>query len=346
MLLEVILFVAGVIFLVNGSGYFVESASTIAKKLGVSDFIIGLTLVAVGTSLPELSSSILASVKHEGSLIAGTIIGANIANLTLLVGIGALIKRLRVKNQILRREGYMLLFSAVLVLIFTFNGVLSRIEGFVFLLIFISYMAFIFRGEDELKGEFGFKEFIPYFFKFQYLVTIKSRLIRKEDDKLDPRQKAKIKKSFRESLVKDFLVLFVSGFFILVGAKFFVNEALFFADFFHSPKFLIGFLIAIGTTLPELSVAVNASRKGKGNIVIGNAIGSCITNTFLVLGVSSLIYPLKFLSSNFIYVISFVLVTVLFLAFSKTKNDISRTEGFFLILLYIVFVLFTLYEIV
>ncbi|MBU0930186.1 MAG: sodium:calcium antiporter, partial [Nanoarchaeota archaeon] len=127
MIINILLLLIGLVLLVKGSGYFVSSASSIAKKLGISEFVIGLTLVAIGTSLPELVSSIFASIKHESGFVIGTITGANIANIGLVVGIAAIIHRIKTRKQMLIRDGYIMLFSFLLLFIFIFNNIISRI---------------------------------------------------------------------------------------------------------------------------------------------------------------------------------------------------------------------------
>jgi len=343
MIKNILLFLFGLVFLVQGSSYFVKSASRIAKKLGISEFIIGLTLVAVGTSLPELVSSIFASVKRESGLILGTIMGANIANITLIIGISAIMAPLIIKKQILKRDGYMLLFTTALLGIFLWDLKISFIEGLIFLLLFISYTFYLFAYKKKIKGAYGFKEFIPYFFKFKYILTIKSEIMKNFEDKIPPAKKNKIKKTFKEGLVKDFLIILISGCFIFFGAHYFVKEAIIFSELLKVPEVIIGVFIAIGTTLPELSVAVSASRKGYGNIAIGNAIGSCITNTLLILGVSALIHPLISLKLTLNYIFSSLfLVVIIFLIFMRSKWKIQKFEGILLILLYLAFIFFTL----
>jgi len=341
---NILAFLLGLIFLVKGSDYFVKSASSIAKKLGVSEFIIGLTLVAIGTSLPELFSSVAASIRGESGIVIGTVIGANVANLTLIAGIGALIYTIKIKREVLKRDGYMLLFSTLLLGIFLLNKTLSRIEGGIFLLIFFVYIIYLLKANNEKNKHNYFREFVPYFLKLGYLKEIKNKLFGKKEKYMSG--KTPIKKFNKKDLFYDFLILILSGIMIAFGAKYFVSEAVNLAHLFLLPTIFIGIIMAIGTTIPELSVAISASRKGRGDIILGNVLGSCITNTFLILGISSLINPIRILNITLIYFVPFlILIAILFLVFIKTNWKLKKIEGGALIISYFLF-LFLIFKII
>ena len=291
--INIFLFILGLVFLVGGAEYFIKSAASIAKKLGISEFIIGLTLVALGTSIPELASSIAASIKNASGIIIGNVIGSNIANIGLIIGIAATIAVIKTKKQMVRRDGYIMLFAAGLFYIFIINGVLSRIEAGILLLLYVAYIAFLIEEQPEFE-EYHFGHFLRYFFGFQYLITIRSRIFGSKDkNKITPKEKKEVKELFRAGLIKDFLIVIIAGFAVVIGANYLIESAVFFANLFNIPENLIGLsLIAIGTSLPELFVSITAARKGYGNIAVGNIIGSNIANIFLVLGVSGLILPL------------------------------------------------------
>lgn len=343
LLINFIIFLLALIFLVKGSNYFVKSASSISKKFGVSEFVIGLTLVAVGTSLPELFSSIIASTKNESGLVVGTILGANIANISLILGIASLIGIIKTRKEILKRDGYMLFFSALLLTLFMIDHKISRLEGSLFFILFGTYLLYVF-GSKELKGKYGFKHFIPHFFKLQYLTTVKSKVF--TNKKIKIHEKKKIKKSFKEGIIKDILILILSGAAMLFGAKYLINEAVYFAESFDIPRSIIGVLMAIGTTLPELSVAINAARRGHGNIIIGNALGSCITNTLLILGISSIINPLIISQISLMNLLPFfIFLNVILLIFIRTDWKIKRFEGIVLLLTYLVFLAELIYKV-
>ena len=159
----------GLVFLVKGSDYFVKAASTIAKKLGVSEFVIGLTLVAVGTSIPELASSIVASIQQASGIVIGNIVGSNIVNIGLIVGVAAFLSPMKTEVEMLKRDGYIMLFAAVLFFVFALNGELSMIESGIFVLLYVAYVFFLFEEAEKYEGKLHFKEFITYFFKFKYI---------------------------------------------------------------------------------------------------------------------------------------------------------------------------------
>ena len=339
MVLENALFlIVGLIFLVKGSDLFVKSAATIAKKLGVSELVIGLTLVAVGTSLPELMSAIFASVKHESGLVIGNIVGANIANMGLVVGLVALIAVIKTKDEMVWRDGYIALFISVLLYLFISNGVISKIEGMIFLFLYFAYVMFLFETNTESGKKYGFREFTEYFFKFKYIMTIRSRIIASFVRKEGPAKERKIWDLFKAGIFKDLIMMIISGFLLLNGANYVVGEAVFFARLFDVPSTVIGIFIAIGTTMPEMSVALAASRKGLGNIIIGDAIGSCITNTLLILGVASIINPVSVKGITLFYTAPFmILITILLLVFIRSDWKIKRGEGIILLFLYLLF---------
>jgi len=339
------MFALGLVLLVKGSDFFVEAAATIAKKLGVSEFVIGLTLVAVGTSLPELASSIFAALKAESDIVVGNVVGSNIANIGLIVGIGALLTVIMTRREMLQRDGYIMLFAALLFYLFSFNGVISRFEAMLLLLLYVAYAVFLFEIKSKFSEEDtrAFSEFLSYFLKFEYFITIKKGLGPFFNHKA--RNRARSEKELtevpRSGLLRDFAVLLLSGLAVVFGARFLVSEAVFFAEFFDIPKTVIGIsLIAVGTSLPELGVTVSAARQGYGNIAIGNVIGSNIANIFLVAGVAALVSPITVVRASIIYNAPFMIfMSVLLLIFIRTGWKITRREGIVFLLLYSLFMI-------
>jgi len=175
-LINATILLAGLVLLVKGSDYFVKAASTIAKKLGVSEFVIGLTLVAVGTSIPELASSVAASLQQASGIVIGNIVGSNIANIALIVGLAATLSPVKTEPEMLRRDGYIMLFAALLFFAFAFNEALSRLEAAIFVLLYVAYVFFLFEEIPTNKGRFYFKEFAIYFVKFEYINSMKQKI--------------------------------------------------------------------------------------------------------------------------------------------------------------------------
>jgi cation:H+ antiporter len=329
----------GLVFLVKGSDYFVMSASTIAKKLGVSEFVIGLTLVAVGTSIPELASSIVASIQHASDIVIGNIVGSNIANIGLIVGLAALLYPIKTEVEMLRRDGYIMLFAAVLFFVFSLNGKLSKIECGLFLLLYIAYTLFLFEEAEKYEGKLHFKEFITYFFKFQYINSARQKFNsagrNRSADSNDKNSQLK------DGFSKDILTLALSCAAIIIGANYFVDGSIFYAKLFKIPDTVIGTtLVAVGTSLPELAVTVSAARQGYGSIALGNVIGSNITNVFMILGISGLLYPLSVAEISLFFTTPvMIFISVILLIFISTDWEIKRWEGVALMVLYAAFLL-------
>ena len=310
-----------------------KAAASIAKRAGVSEFVIGLTLVAIGTSLPEYISAIFASLKGESGLIMGNIIGADIANIALIIGIAALISVIKTDEQMLGRDGYFLFAVSILLFIVVFNGRISRLEGGLFILLFVAYTIYLFETKPQFSGKIGFRDFAEYFLKLGYVSSIKRKMSAWNASS------GNIKKvnadNYEGSISKDLLVMVFSGFLIVFGARFLVDNAVYFATSFKVPASLVGVLIAVGTTMPELSVSIAAAKKGLGNIIIGNAIGSCLTNTLLVLGTASLINPIQVSALTIRFMLPFLVgLVILLLIQIKSDWELRKKEGILFILLY------------
>lgn len=332
----------GLVFLVKGSDYFVKSASAIAEKLGVSEFVIGLTLVAVGTSIPELASSILASIQHASGIVVGNVVGSNIVNIGLIVGLAAFLSPMKTEVEMLRRDGYIMLFAAVLFFVFALNGELSKIESGIFLLLYIAYSFFLFEEAEKYEGKLHFKEFIIYFFKFEYINSAKQKINGISNGANSSSEDSdNINSQSKKGFSKDILTLVLSCAAIIIGANYFVEESIFFAKLVGISDTIIGTtLVALGTSLPELAVTVSAARQGYGNIALGNIIGSNITNVLLILGVSGLLFPIAVAKiSLFFSTPVMIFISVVLLIFISTDWEIKRWEGVALIAIYAAFLL-------
>ena len=335
MLTNIALFVLGLFLLVKGSNHFVKSAASIARKLGISEFIIGLTLVAFGTSIPELASSVVASLRQESGIVVGNIVGSNMANIGLIIGLIAFIYAMKTTQDLLKRDGYIMIFAAVLFYLVIFSGrIISRLEASLFILIYIAYILFLFEKKPAFKGRYHFKEFVLYFFKFQYITKLKNEIASVTNKKESIKEKKS--KSSKEGILKDIVILVVSGAAIVIGANYHIEKIIYFAELFNIPKNLIAItVVAIGTSLPELSVSLAAARKGYSDIALGNIIGSNITNILLILGASALVYPLAITESTlFISAPAMILLSALLLIFIKSDWEIRRREGLLFLIVY------------
>ncbi|KKG10302.1 calcium/sodium antiporter [Methanosarcina sp. 2.H.A.1B.4] len=327
----------GLVFLVKGSDYFVKAASTIAKKLGVSEFIIGLTLVAVGTSIPELASSMVASIQHASGIVIGNVVGSNIVNIGLIVGLAAFLSPMKTEVEMLKRDGYIMLFSSVLFFVFALNGELSIIESGIFVLLYIAYVFFLFEEGEIYGGKPYFKEFLKYFVKFKYINSAMQKINGANRNRTSGSENGNGR--LEGGFAKDIFTLVLSCAAIVIGAKYFVEESIFFAELLGVPDTIIGTtLVAVGTSLPELVVTVSAARKGYGSIALGNIIGSNITNVFLILGLSGLLYPIAVAEISLFFTTPvMIVISLILLVFISTGWEIKRWEGVAMMAFYAAF---------
>jgi cation:H+ antiporter len=340
--LEFLVFGIALAVLVKGSDFFVDSASKIAKQLGVSEFIIGLTIVALGTSLPEFASAIAAALKGHTGLIIGNIVGANIANIGLNLGLSAILVALQIRKEMFRRDGVFLIFVSILFLIFAFNRTISRIEGLVLCTLFMFYMVYLFRFQPG-KGKFGFKKYLAngeFLRKFVRPATYKE-VISASFNFISPKKGLTPEEQSFFDLFKNVFILIIGGFAIFYGAKYVVPSAVNIAYYFKIPEDIIGLvLLSLGTTLPELTVSLMAVKKGLNNILIGNVLGSNIANLLFIGGISAIIHPLAINTISLYYTIPFmVLMTFMLLTLIRSHWILRMFEGLILLVFYILFVL-------
>ena len=339
MIIEILLFLLGLVMLVKSSDYLVDSAAKIANLLGVSELLIGLTLVALGTSIPEMATDILASAIKMNEIVSGNVVGAAILNMGAVLGLSAMAKEIRTNEDILKRDGYIMILAMVLFLIFALDLTIARWEALILLVFYISYIMFLFKSEPEDQdGKMHFKQFIIYFFKVGYLHTLMDMRKGKKGDGCSLEDD----RCRRKSIAKQLAILFISGVGVVVGAKFFIDGALFFADQLGVSGTFIGItLVSIGTTLPEMTVSVTAAKKGLGNIAVGNVIGSNIANILLIVGVAGMIFPLSIIGLTITISAPFmILMGLIVLVFIKTGWSIKRWEGALLFLAYLGFMVF------
>jgi cation:H+ antiporter len=307
-MLVYVLFVVGFVLLIKGADMLIDGSVSIAQRYSVSSLVIGLTVVAFGTSAPELAVNVMASFTGNNGLIIGNVVGSNIANVLLILGISAMIKTLGVKSNTVWREIPFSLISA-LVLGYMVNDIL-----------FFSGQADSVSRVDGLILMTGFAIFIFYTFK----------LSKKETEE----EIVEIQHSVGKSVF-----LFVLGLIGLVlGGRWIVNGAVEIAQVFGLSESFIGFtIVAIGTSLPELATGVMAVRKGNTDIAIGNVIGSNIFNVFWVLGLSATINPISFnVQDNYSVMVNVIVTVVLFaLLFIGKRQQLQRWQGVLLFIGYV-----------
>ena len=311
-MLTYILFVVGFVLLISGANLLVEGSASIAKKLNISSIVIGLTIVAFGTSAPELIVNIFASVQGNTEIAIGNILGSNIVNILLILGISAIIYPLATKENTVWKEIPLSLLAAILVGVMvndllidggTFSG-LTRIDGIVFIAFFIIFLYYTF-GISKVSGE---------------------------NTDLEIKDMSYMKSSL-------YIVGGLLG--LVIGGKWIVDGAIKIAEGFNVSQSLIGLtVVAIGTSLPELATSAVAAYKKQSDIAIGNVVGSNIFNIFWILGLSAVINPLPFSKDSVIDIIMTIVASlILFLImFIGKKHTVERWQGVIMILIYIGYV--------
>lgn len=328
MYLTIILFILGFAFLVKGANIMVDGSASLAKRFGLSSFFIGLTIVAFGTSAPELMISILASIKESSGIVLGNIIGSNISNTLFILGVSAIVAPLIVKRATVNKEipfSLLVVFAvSILVNDFLIDGLngsahngLTRIDGLILMLFFIIFIYYTFGIKKEQEN-----------------------IINETVDEI----KDSIQKNIKEYNVWLSILMIISGFVgLTVGGIWIVDGAIVFAKLFGVSEVLIGLtIVAVGTSLPELTISVIAARKKRTDMAVGNVIGSNIFNFLWILGLSSVISPISFNLYLNIDILILVIATVLLLLviYVGKKNILGRSEGIVLVGLYAMYLIF------
>jgi cation:H+ antiporter len=323
LLFNIPLFIIGLVLLLKGSDWFVDSSSFFAHRLKISEIIIGLTLVSIGTSLPELATNIYASFTKQGEIALGNVVGSNITNIALVMGLGCVLIKgpLTVPKLLLKRDGIIMLASFLFFFLLALTGTgenlntFDRIDGLLLLLFFIGYCAFLFKNKNALEDAATDEE-------------------ESEADK---------KQSISHAIWYFILGLFM----IFFGAKVAVDTAVRTAKNLQIPKELIAAtIIAFGTSVPELSVTITSIAKKKNDLALGNIIGSCIFNLVLVMGVAITIAPVPVSSEMLKVLLPIMLLTgIILLFFMKTGHRLVKAEGAILLLIYILFITYNVRQV-
>lgn len=312
MFIPISFFIFGLALIIKGADFLVAGASSLAKKMNISELAIGLTIVAFGTSLPELTVNIFASIQGSTELAIGNILGSNIANILLILGIAALIYPLKVTKGTVWKEIPLSLLAAIAVGLMAndiiidgaLTSKLSRIDGLILLSFFIIFMYYIFG-------------------------------IAKSDPKSNEANPPKYSVSKSSGLVALGLIA------LIVGGKLVVDNAIQLATMLNISTSLIGLtVVAVGTSLPELATSAVASYRRNTDIAIGNAVGSNIFNIFWILGISAVVKPLPFQpQSNFdISMVIFASLLLFIFMFVGRRHFLERWQGGLFILTYIAYI--------
>ena len=318
MILEILLVVVGFVFLVKGADLLVKAATSIAKKFGLSEMLIGLTIVAVGTSLPEIFITITSAIDGHSDLIIGNAIGSCICNFLLVIGITSLIKPVKFDNRIIKVHLPMGIAAMILLLFLgntTYLGevhVIYRWQGLILILCTIMYIIYTIYEEKKLK-----------------------------DKKMDEEilNEVKTKENYPTGTIILYLILGILG--LKFGADFVVDNSVIIAENLGLSERFIGMtVVAIGTALPEIITGIISARKNNTDLLLGNISGSNILNLCLLIGLGALINPLVF-ATDFNESILILIVVTMFLQLMATlnpKKEISRGVGLLLILAQIIYI--------
>jgi len=312
-----IILLIGFLFLIKGADFFVEGSSSIAKKFKIPSLIIGLTIVAFGTSAPEAAVSITAAIRGQNEMAIANVVGSNIFNILFVVGVTAMIKPIYVQKSTILKEFPFLLLSSIVLAILAYDvwfqgyneNILTRADGLIFLALFIIFIYYLIDMAIHSNDETS-----------------------EENYKVMPLSKS--------------ILLSIGGLLgIIIGGNFVVNSASDIAMSLGMSENLVGLtIVAIGTSLPELATSIVAAKKGESDIAIGNAVGSNIFNILFVLGVSSCISNVPVQAEAFTDMFVMIVSTIIVYVLAISNRKINKVEGMIISLLYIAYFVFIIYR--
>ncbi len=292
----------GFVMLIKGADWFVDGAAGIATRLGIPQLVIGLTIVAMGTSAPEAAVSISAALKGSADITIGNIVGSNILNILIILGVSAVITSLAVAKSTIRYEIPFMIIITLLLMFQGRDGVVTLVEGIVLWAAFIIYLGYLF-------------------------------VLAKKDPQPEEAPEERDKKPI--SISKALLLIVIGLVLIIAGSNLAVDGATELARFFGLSERFIGLtIVALGTSLPELFTSVSAARKGNADIAIGNIVGSNIFNILFVVGTSALIIPIQFAQPFMIDMLVAVGAAVLLLVCCMPKQRLGRLSGILMLAAY------------
>lgn len=310
MFLSIILIIVGFVFLIVSADLLVEGSSGIAKKFHIPEIIIGLTIVSIGTSMPELFVSITSALEGYSDMALGNIVGSNLCNLLLILGLSAILKPVTFQKETRIYEIPMcLLFTIILAIFCNTGNRISRIEAVALIILFTLFLGYtIFMGK------------------------------KKSSEELENNQKDETKNN---STIKNLSLIILGIIGLKLGGSLAVDNAVNVANYFNvSEKIISLTILAVGTSLPELVTSVTAAIKGNSDIAIGNIIGSNIFNMLLIIGVSAIINPITY-NTSYNLDFSILLISAIVLAlfpFIPPKDKMSRANGVIYFLMYVAYI--------
>jgi len=317
--MTIVYFIVGLVFLVIGAEFLVRGASRLAAALGISPLVIGLTVVAFGTSAPELAVSIKAALADQSGIAVGNVVGSNIFNVLFILGLSAVIVPLVVSKQLIKFDVPLMILLSFTVLLFALDGRFSRFEGilwFTGLIIYVSFLIYQSRKDN-----------------------------RKAAEAIDPEVAELLgDPSEKQAWLKNIGLIAIGLVLLVLGSRWLVDSAVIFAKYFGVSEVIIGLtIVAAGTSLPELVTSIIAALRGERDIAVGNVVGSNIFNIMAVLGITSIVAPagIPVESSTLSFDIPVMIgVALACLPIFFTGQTISRSEG---LLFFVYYVAYTIY---
>ena len=303
MLMALGLLVLGFVLLVKGADWFVAGAADIARRLGIPQLIVGLTIVAMGTSMPEAAVSIAAALQGSADITVGNVLGSNIINILIILGLTAVITRVEIQESTLRYEIPFMMVATVLLLVLGYTGYsITFVEGVVLWALFLLFLGYLFRSAKSGKGE----------------------------DEADAEEKSEAM-----SVARCLLYMVVGGFLVVKGSDFAVMGASDIARFFGISERIIGLtIVALGTSLPELVTSVTAARRGDAGIAIGNIVGSNVFNILFILSTTALIVDVPFAPAFMVDMGVAIASGVILWAGAYMYRGLNRTVGAVMLVAY------------
>lgn len=305
-----LLLIAGFILLIKGADYFVEGSASVARRFRIPTLIIGMTIVAMGTSAPELAVSTAASLKGNNSIAISNVVGSNIFNLMVVCGACALFQPLAVKPATLKKELPISILVSGLLLLLGYSGmVIGRLDGILLTLLFLVFLLWMISSARKARDD--------------------------ASNELEKKQEKEL------SLWKCILFILCGIGAVILGGDLVVDAASAIAESFGlSPTFIGLTIVAFGTSLPELVTSLAAARKGDADMALGNVIGSNIFNIQLILGVAAVVSPMGVLAENLMDTVLLLGMSILVWIFAWIRQSINRIEGVVMLLLYGTYVLY------
>ena len=313
----VFILIIGFVLLIKGADFFVEGASSVAKMLKVPSLIIGMTIVAMGTSLPETSVSIAASMNNKNTLAVSNVVGSNIFNLMVVLGVCAVITELKVSKDVLKRDYPFSVLCAILLLVAGVIGMtLGRMDGIIFLVIFAVFIFYLIKSALDARksGEISEKE-------------------REMNEEMEEMEDLPVWKC----------ILYIVGGAIAIkyGGDWVVDSASVIATSFGISATLVGLTIcSVGTSLPELVTSIVAARKNELDMAVGNVVGSNVFNILMVLGIAATVSPIAFLTENIIDIVVLLVFSLITWVLCVTQNKLSKKEGILMLVLYTIYLVY------